>query len=405
MHDYKSNFTNALDYGYQKTKLIWWKIFLMGMLASIYVAIAYVAYIYILSWYGNDELLRTGEFHLTGSALFVASLIFPVGLMMITILGGSLFTSDTLAMLAVFDKKARLYKVFRNLGIVFLGNLVGALIAAAVLRGASAFKGEQLRVIEYLITKKVSSYWYEILFSSMFSNLIVAGTVWSTLATRGAIGKIFIIFFFIWLFTVTGFHHVIANLIIFAFGWLFADVEYIQYFKTHEEIISWSQQAIDGGIITSDYLESRIIDFTKASKPTFESMSFGYKDSLYNIININSSHKLPAYSFDWTLKAFFVNALPALVGNWFSGAIVLPVSYWAVVKFKVDKYGTIDSEIIMENEIKEVIQNTHVDDIHEAEKIAYINLKQKQREEIKKELKKELWFDKIISKIKNKNKK
>ncbi|MGZ9413742.1 formate/nitrite transporter family protein [Mycoplasma sp. 480] len=397
MHDYKSNFTNAMDYGYQKTKLVWWKIFLMGILASVYVAIAYVAYVYILSWYGNDELKQTGEFHLSGPALFVASLIFPVGLMMITILGGSLFTSDTLAMLAVFDKKARLYKVFRNLGIVFLGNLVGALISAAILRGAAAFKAEQLRVIEYLITKKVSSYWWEILFSSMFSNLIVAGTVWSTLATRGAIGKIFIIFFFIWLFTITGFHHVIANLIIFSFGWLFSDIEYVQYFKNGNEqvILDWAHNAINNGVITKDYVLAHIINVNADGVK-------GFKDTLYNIININSAHKLSAYNIDWTLKAFFVNALPALVGNWFSGAIILPVSYWAIVKFKAGKYGTIDTEIIIEDEIREVIKNTDVDNLHEAEKIAYVNLKRKQKEEIKEELKREVWFDKWFRKFKNK---
>ncbi|MBN3535062.1 formate/nitrite transporter family protein [Mycoplasma procyoni] len=394
MQDYKSNFSNALEYGYQKTKMIWWKIFLMGILASVYVGIAYAAYIYILSWFGADELRKYGDFYLTGGALFTASLIFPVGLMMITTLGGSLFTSDTLAMLAVLDRKARLRKVFRNLGIVFLGNLVGGLIIACVLRLAHAFKDDQLKVIEFLITKKTSSFWYEILFSSLLSNLIVAGTVWSTLATKSAIGKLIIVFFFIWLFTITGFHHVIANLIIFSFGWLFQDVQYTEHYSISEFESTFKH-------LPELYEKIKSIDSNVEVLKTGIG-KIEWTATLNDFIEIHSDHKVPEYEYlNWTSKAILVNAMPALVGNWFSGAVILPVVYWAIIKFKAEKYGTIDTQVIVEQEVSKVIKKEDVSTIEEAELIAISNLKNQTKQEINEEMSKETAWSRFKKRFKN----
>ncbi|WGI36775.1 formate/nitrite transporter family protein [Mesomycoplasma lagogenitalium] len=395
MQDYKSNFSNAIDYGYQKTKLVWWKHLLMGMMASIYVGIGYIGYIYVLGWFGADQVETNGHFYLAGNALFLAAMVFPVGIIMITILGGSLFTSDSLQSLAVMTKKARATKVLRNLFWVLVGNFLGGLFVAILLKLSHAFKDDQLRVLEFIISKKISYTWTEVFASALLCNILVAGTVWACLATNSTSGKILIMFFFIWVFAIAGFQHVVANGILFAFGWLFQNTEYTT-FANDADFQEW----IHEGLISAE----RVAEM-KAENPVNNNSYYEFTTTLNEMIEINSRHKLPEYSsLNWTGKALLPNLLSAMVGNWFSGAIFLPVVYWALIKFKPKKYGTIDPQVIVENEIKQVLENQEVKDIDEAKEIAFSNLSQIRKKEIKKNFEKPTLLDKI-KKFFSKNKK
>lgn len=325
MYDYKSNFSNALEYGYLKSRMAFSKTLVMGIMASIYVGIAYIVYIQMASVFLT--ISPEGEISVSGHGWIIASLIFPVGLIMITLLGGSLFTSDTLVMLAYFDKRARLRRIALNLVIVLLGNIIGGFIVAAIARGGNIFNEKNLMVIQYLATHKSFSGFsslYSIFFSAIFCNIIVAGTVWSTLATRGATGKILIIFLFIWLFTISGFQHVIANMIVFSFAWLHADVPYT---------------------------------ITQTAGSTNEALEIPrtITKSLYEWINANTQTN-DGLNFDWTIKAFAFNFLPALVGNLIAGAILLPSAYWFLVRYKAKKYGTIDPEVIHDINFNQILK-------------------------------------------------
>ncbi|OYD26593.1 formate transporter [Mycoplasma testudineum] len=218
MRNYKTNFDNAVEYGLSKGKMPWWKIFIMGFLGSIYVGIAYVGYVKIAAAFINNAESVGTSLAFNPGGLVLASAIFPVGLLFIVFLGGSLFTSDNLSMLGVLSKKASFRSLFRKWFFVLLANTIGAFFIAYVLRIANAFHGDELRVISWLIAKKTFDDWYAIIASAFVSNILVAGTVWASLATTQSIGKIFVIYFPITLFALTGFHHVVANIIIFAIG-------------------------------------------------------------------------------------------------------------------------------------------------------------------------------------------
>lgn len=55
----------------------------------------------------------------------MSGLIFPVGLMMVILMGTELFTGNALMVTAAIDGQITWGRLFRNWGIVFLGNLVG----------------------------------------------------------------------------------------------------------------------------------------------------------------------------------------------------------------------------------------------------------------------------------------
>lgn len=65
-----------------------------------------------------------------GMARTIAGSIFPIGLMLIVLLGGELFTGDCLLIMGVLDKKIKVLSMIRILIIVFISNLIGAVIIA-----------------------------------------------------------------------------------------------------------------------------------------------------------------------------------------------------------------------------------------------------------------------------------
>ena len=61
-----------------------------------------------------------------GLAKFVGACVFPVGLIMVVILGSELFTSNCLLSVAYTNKKINFTQLIRNLVTVYLFNYVGS---------------------------------------------------------------------------------------------------------------------------------------------------------------------------------------------------------------------------------------------------------------------------------------
>ena len=63
---------------------------------------------------------------------FLGACIFPAGLAMVVVAGSELFTGNNLLVLPLLEGRVRLGGVLRNWGIVYLGNLIGAVAVAAM---------------------------------------------------------------------------------------------------------------------------------------------------------------------------------------------------------------------------------------------------------------------------------
>lgn len=66
----------------------------------------------------------------------IAGLAFSLGLILVMIAGGELFTGNALMIIAVLNKKISIQAWLKNLGIIYISNFVGALIIVALLYGA-----------------------------------------------------------------------------------------------------------------------------------------------------------------------------------------------------------------------------------------------------------------------------
>lgn len=224
MFTLRDTYDKIVKYGEEKRKLSVFKTFLLGVMAGFFVGIGYIGYYFLADKLGGDS-----------KALAMASTMFPVGLIMIVFLGGSLFTSDSLSFFGFLNKKAKLNALLLRWGIVLLGNFIGAFVVAGL---ASAAFGNlfnhhvkdhtMFETLEHFIAKKQgdveSSTSWSIAYSArafasaILCNVLVAGTIWMTKGTNSAIGTFMLIFLPITLFAVVGFEHIVANMVVFWMG-------------------------------------------------------------------------------------------------------------------------------------------------------------------------------------------
>ena len=319
MKDYKDNFYNAIDYAVKKTKAPAFKLILLGIMGSLYVAIAYVAFIMILANFDGvitnqvDELGRVigRSINIHSGALVTGAAIFPVGIILIIFLGGSLFTSDNLTMIAWITKKTKLPPIIIKWMYTLSGNVIGGFLAGAIIRAGNVLGSEDFQLIlGYLSGKKINLEWYYVFFSGILCNIIVAGSVWASLAAKHSSAKLFIIYFPIWLFAVVGFQHVVANAILFAMTWFYTISPTEQ-----NAILAGINLASNSAVHSLGYIPTFLINHTPVP---------GNFDP--NVLQAINKNWVSLGTF--TLGAVFANLLPAALGNWFSGAIILPYAYY-----------------------------------------------------------------------------
>lgn len=213
-------------------------VFLSAMLAGMFIGFGYIGY-----------LIVSGVMPDPGLGKVVGAAVFPVGLMFVLIAGADLFTGNTLITMAWFTKDITFKDVVKNLSIVWLGNLVGALFLVAVMYLSHTFTGDVAEGVIHLAEKKAHLNLVELLTRGTLANVIVAVAVYMTYAAKDVVGKVFISFFPIWLFVITGFEHSIANMFVMPIGKLLgADITWLEIAGN---IIPVTIGNIIGGVIIS----------------------------------------------------------------------------------------------------------------------------------------------------------
>jgi formate transporter len=156
-----------------------------------------------------------------GLARFVAGAIFPVGLMLIIICGGELFTGNTLLILALVEKKITFKQMLKNWTIVWVGNLIGAFIIAFLIYNTGLLSTNADKLGGYAIkvaANKGSLVFIKAFTSGILCNLLVCLAVWGSYSAKDVASKVLIIWFPVMTFIVSGFEHSVANMYYFSIG-------------------------------------------------------------------------------------------------------------------------------------------------------------------------------------------
>jgi formate/nitrite transporter len=164
----------------------------------------------------------------------VGALIFPVGFVMIVLLGLELATgSFALLPLAVSDKKLSVLGMLANFGWVLFGNLIGSLIYALLLAAALSMCGQspdasgvaaKLVAIAQAKTSGYSKFGAAglatVFIKAILCNWMVTLGVVMGMTSRSTLGKIVAAWLPIFLFFAQGFEHSIVNMFVIPAGML-----------------------------------------------------------------------------------------------------------------------------------------------------------------------------------------
>lgn len=190
--------------GIKKTNLTTKKLILLGIAAGFFIGIGAEASSLAMHGISNVGLART-----------VAGAVFPIGLMLIILLGGELFTGNCLISMAVYDKKAKLKGMIRNLTIVYISNFIGAALMAWMINNCGQLNfsdgGAGAFTIKVALGK-VGIDSIQAIVSGILCNVLVCLAIFMAATAKDVAGKCIAIFFPIFVFVISGFEHCVANM-------------------------------------------------------------------------------------------------------------------------------------------------------------------------------------------------
>lgn len=187
-----------------KTELPLGRMILLGIFAGMFIAGG-----------ASASSLAMHAISNVGLARLVAGTIFPVGLMMIVLVGGELFTGDCLMIMGCVHGKFSVSKMVKVLTVVYLSNLLGSLIFAGLVYASGQYNYTNGMLGAFTIKValgKVNLSFGAAVASGILCNIFVCMAVLMATAARDISGKIWGIFFPILTFIVSGYEHCVANM-------------------------------------------------------------------------------------------------------------------------------------------------------------------------------------------------
>ncbi|MBM7825006.1 nitrite transporter NirC [Arcanobacterium pluranimalium] len=155
------------------------------------------------------------------AAMLIAGLSFGVGLILVVTSGSNLATS---AMMALPQAAAGRLITWRRavvvLLLIFIGNLLGAIVLSAIVTGTHAFQGDTPAqgMLEMLVAAKAGKSSLALFTRGIMCNVLVCFAIWSQSRTKNDAAKMIIIFLCVAAFISSGFEHVVANMTTFSLG-------------------------------------------------------------------------------------------------------------------------------------------------------------------------------------------
>ncbi|GAB1535520.1 formate/nitrite transporter family protein [Geovibrio sp. ADMFC3] len=185
------------------------KVFVLALLAGAYIGFA--AHLATMVTTGSSEWIGVQRF-LTGA-------VFSFGLMLAVIPGSELWTGNTMMIAGVMDRRITFGAMMRNWVIVYIGNLIGAaLLAALIVKGTGLTDGQfGATAIKIAYAKTNESVYgiqhqYAYFFRGLLCNWLVCLAILIAMSAQDIAGKILGIFFPIMAFVASGFEHSVANM-------------------------------------------------------------------------------------------------------------------------------------------------------------------------------------------------
>ena len=182
------------------------KTFMLAITAGAFISIAFVFYITVLA---------------TGGSKLAGGVCFALGLILCVILGGELFTSTTLTLVARAANRITWSQMLKNWAIVYFGNLIGGLIMVALIMLSSQYmntSGQWGLTALNVAQHKIHHTFVEAVALGILCNLMVCLAAWMAFGGRTITDKALIMILPVAMFVASGFEHSIANMFMIPVG-------------------------------------------------------------------------------------------------------------------------------------------------------------------------------------------
>lgn len=196
--------------GVAKARLPIGKMVVLAILAGVFIGFGAVSYLMVMG--GTDMGF--------GPARLLGGMVFSLGLILVVVGGAELFTGNALMVMAVVDQKISLAALLRNWGVVYLGNLAGALGLAIAVWLAGMLTGPLAETAIKVALAKSAGSALPWLVKGALCNALVCLAVWLSFSARDTTGKILAILWPISSFVLLGLEHSVANMFFLPLGWL-----------------------------------------------------------------------------------------------------------------------------------------------------------------------------------------
>ncbi|TXR53015.1 formate transporter FocA [Reinekea thalattae] len=203
----------AAKYGKAKAQKAFATSFGLAVFAGAFIAIAFVFYITVTT--GASANASWGLVRLVGG------IAFSLGLILVVIAGGELFTSTVLTTIAWAQRQITTGQMLRCWARVYGGNFIGAMLMLSLVSGAGLFMLDSgawgLNAL-HIADHKLQHSWLQAFSLGILCNLMVCLGVWMTFASKDALTKSLLLVLPVAMFVSTGFEHSIANLFMVPLG-------------------------------------------------------------------------------------------------------------------------------------------------------------------------------------------
>ncbi|MBY7793285.1 formate transporter FocA [Vibrio fluvialis] len=196
----------AADTGVSKATKPAYKSFLLAISAGIHIGIAFVFY----------TVVTTGAHDMPyGVTKLLGGLAFSLGLILVVITGGELFTSTVLTLVAKASGKISWMQLVKNWIVVYFGNMAGSILLVIIMLSTKQYMedGGQLGLNAMAISQHKLHHTFIQAFSlGLMCNILVCLAVWMTFSARSLTDKVMVMILPVAMFVSSGFEHCIANM-------------------------------------------------------------------------------------------------------------------------------------------------------------------------------------------------
>lgn len=214
----------------------------LAIMAGVFIGLAFIFYITVTTGSGQSNW---------GLSRLVGGLAFSMGLILIVICGGELFTSSVLSSISWANKQITLGKMLSTWGKVYVGNFIGAMFLIVIVSSAGLYQLDHgqwgLNALN-IAQHKLHHTTLQAFSLGLLCNLLVCLAIWLTFSSTNALTKAVMTIMPVAMFVSTGFEHCVANMFMVPLGIV------IQHFAPE---IFWTQI----GVPQAQYADLNIMNF------------------------------------------------------------------------------------------------------------------------------------------------